>query len=234
MMWAGVMAASAVMGVPAAFAAAPVRGFVSGPVTSVGAAGFVVKTTISPTGSSRVVVGKKTAIDRQITAARSALVKGACVVATGTRGSGGVVQAASISISRAGSSGCTGGFPGGRSTGNGPPAGQGQAPGQGQRPPGAPPQGYGPPPNFAFAGGQITAVDGSVLQVKSRTGTVKVKVSASTRLSRVIRVGKGAVKVGMCAFASGTSTDRGVTVSAESIRLSEPGPNGCNRGFPGR
>jgi hypothetical protein len=81
--------------------------------------------------------------------------------------------------------------------------------------------------NFGVAAGSITAVNGSTLTVKDRTGPMTATFSAATQLLREARVGANAITKGSCAFVRGTSTDKGVTVEAQAVNLSAPTANGC-------
>lgn len=213
----------------AAAAAKPVTGTIGGPVTVVQGQTFTLKSSLSPTGKTKVHVKSATVIREQQTASRSALKKGVCVVALGQKNKQGVVQATRVMLSAPVKGSCQSGF--GERRGNGtPPQGAPQPPRNGQQPP----QGRRPPgnqANFGFASGGITAVSGSVLTVHGRQGTTKVAVSSKTEIVRTARVGMPAVKVGLCAFVRGTSTDKGVNVTAQSIDLSKPGPQGCTGGF---
>ena len=217
-----------------ASAAAPVSGSISGPVTAVKGSTFTMTTSLSPTGKAKVTVGKSTTITTQETLAQIALKAGACVMATGQKNSKGVVAAQRISISAPVKGQCTAGFgrrgqrPGGTGT---PPGGTG-----GQRPPGG--GGFGNFANFGFAFGTISAAKGDTLTVKGKNGTkavtTTVTVSAKTQISKTAQVGMSAIAVKSCVFVRGTSTDKGVTVKAQSIDLSKPTSAGCQFRFPGR
>ncbi len=219
----------------AASAAKPLTGTIGGPVTAVQGQTFTLKSTLTPTGKAKVHVKKATVINEQQTASRSALKNGVCVVAVGQKNKQGVVQATRVMLSAPVKGSCQGGF-GGR-PGNGTPPQGTPRPRNGQQPPGngrQPPQGQRPPGNradFGFASGGIIAVSGSVLTVNGRQGKTKVSVSAKTEIVRTARVGMSAVKVGLCAFVRGASSDKGVNVDAESVELSKPGPQGCTGGF---
>jgi hypothetical protein len=203
-------------------------GSVFGPIVSVTGATFTVKTSQSPTGKSTVSIGSAT-ITREIQAARSSLKVGACVMATGTRNSKGVVAATRITISAPVKGRCGGGFAGrgGAPGRTGPPPGnQG---GSGQRPPG----GFGGNGNFGFAVGSVTKVSGSTLTVKGSfgqtTGTTTVTVSSKTSLRRTIRAKTTAIKAGLCVSVQGTSNDKGVTVKATGISLAPQTNGACTR-----
>ncbi len=202
-------------------AAAPVAGTIAGPVMSVQGQSFTLRSSLSPTGKSKVHVGSSTAITEQATGARAALKKGVCVSAVGQKGKNGVVQASRLTLSAPVKGNCQTGF--GRRQGSGPP------PSGARRPPQGSPQGRFPA-NFGFAGGAINAVSGSVVTVRNQQGSTKVALSSKTQISRLVRVTMSAVKVGLCTFVQGTSTDKGVNVTARSISLFKPGANGCTMG----
>jgi hypothetical protein len=203
-------------------AAAPSRGSISGPITAVRGSTFEVKTSLSPTGTSTVTLGKKATVVEQKTGRRSDLRKGVCVLATGTTKNK-VVDAARISIT--GRTSCTTPFRGRRPnrTGNQPPRPRGNGNGNGNG------TGHGPqrPADFGLAFGTISAVDGSTLTVKGARGTTAVAVTGKTAITETARVGASALATSLCAFVFGTSSDRGVTVQATNVELSKPVNGSC-------
>jgi hypothetical protein len=207
-----------------AVAAAPVSGSIAGPVTALEGQTFTVKTSLSPTGSSKVSVSSATVITEQTTGSRADLRKGVCAVAVGQKNGKGVIQAMRVTLSAPVKGRCGAGLGGGRP--------QGSRPRAGSRPPQT---AYGRPPaglaNVGFAAGGISAVTGSTLTLHNQQGTSTVTVSSKTQIVRTVRVDASAVKVGMCAFVQGTSGDKAVRVTAQDISLSKPGPNGCTPGF---
>lgn len=215
-------AATAFVGVAAG--ASPTSGSIAGPVTSTSGGTFVVKTSLSPTGSSKVHVTGKTVINAQVKASRSALRKGTCVMATGQRDKKGVVAATRISITQAVDGRCGGGF--------GPGGGQRPSPPSGNLP--QPPSGGAGQPSFGGAFGAITKIKGATFTVKGPFGTTTVRISSKTQLTRMQRVGSSAIKVKQCAFVFGTSSDKGVNVNAQSVSLSQPTSSGCSGPRPGR
>lgn len=206
--------------VPTASAAAPVQGSVFGPVVSVNGTTFTITTSLSPTGTSEVSAASAKVTEERA-AARSSVKVGACVMASGTRNSKGVVAATRLTVSQPvkGSCGLRVGTGANRPT---PPAG------------GAP-RGGGFPGNGGFAVGSVTKVKGSTLTVKgsfagtSRTTTVTV--SSRTAVLRTVTVKASAIKVRMCAFVQGTSADKGKTVKAASVALSAETKGKCTRTF---
>jgi len=218
---------------PAAEAASPVPGSVSGPVVSVKGSTFTITTSLSPSGKSLVTVGSAE-ITEQATAPRSSLKVGACVSAMGTRNSKGVVTAQRISISAPVKGQCGGGF-GGRAGGGRPRTGTIPRTGTTPR---TPPAGGFQNGNFGFAFGSVTKVSGSTLTVKgrsfgstSKTTTTTVTVSSKTQLSETKSVKASAIQTKLCAFVRGTSADKGVTVKATNIALSPETNGSCTNGF---
>jgi Domain of unknown function (DUF5666) len=207
-----------------AAAASPVTGSVAGPITEVKGQMFKLTTTLSPTGASTIHLGSKTAITQQVAGTRANLQKGVCVTAVGQKNGKGVVAATQVTVTKSVNGKCTGGF------------GQRSRPG-GSRPPGSTPPtrppggGAGGFANFGFANGAISAIKGSTLTVHGQRGTTTVTVSAKTKVSKRITVGSSAIRVKQCAFVNGTSTDKGVNVSAQTVSISDPGPTGCSSGF---
>lgn len=217
-----------------AVAVAPVQGSVFGPVVSVKGTTFTITTSLSPTGKSIVSAGSAT-ITEQAAAPRSDLKVGACVMASGSRNSKGVVTATRISISQPVKGSCTNGF-GARRGGVRPirPAGNGG---------GTPPAGgFNRSSNFGFAVGSVTKLSGSTLTVKgvsfgsSKAITTTVDLSSKTSLVETKTVKATAVQTKMCAFVNGTSTDKGASVKATRIALSPETNRKCTNGFrlPGR
>ena len=177
-------------------------------------------------------VSSATVITEQATGSRADLKKGACLTALGQKNSKGVVAATRIMISRPVKGRCGGGFGQGDRANGSRPRANGSPP-QGSTTPRRPPGGTGGFANFGFANGAISAIKGSAITVHNQRGSTSVTVSAKTQVLKTISVGASAIKVKLCAFVRGTSTDKGVTVAAQNISLSNPGPNGCNSRFRG-
>jgi hypothetical protein len=211
--------AMALIGAGTALAASPVRGSIAGPVTSAKGQVFVVETAQSPSGSANVHVSSKTEISQQTSATVADLKKGSCAMAVGQRTSKNVVAASRITLTQPVSGRCGARF--GR-----PRAAQGQSP---TTPP--PGSARNLPANLGISFGTIAAVKGSTLTLHGRLGTSTVTVSTKTEIMRTSRVDSSAIKPKLCAFVFGTSSDKGITVSADSVNLFEPTANGCTTGF---
>jgi hypothetical protein len=174
----------------------------------------------------------------------SDLKTGSCVQATGAKSSKGVVAASRITISAAVKGKCTtglgnrggqGGRPRGATGQNGPrPSGNSS-----QSSSGSPGSGNGSSRfpggfaggNFGFAFGKVTSIKKDELTVQGTLGgkktITKVTVSSQTSLVEDAQVKGSAIREKLCAFVFGTSADKGVTVKAQTIRLTQPTANGC-------
>jgi hypothetical protein len=117
-----------------------------------------------------------------------------------------------------------------------------------QRPSGTPSNGAGQRRAFASATGTVSSAAGStiLLQGALRNGAsapdnatapaptaITVTLGASTTVTQTVPATSAAAVVGQCASAIGTANSTG-TISARSITVSSPGPNGCQSGFGGR
>ena len=232
--------AGAVLVVAGASAATPVvTGFVSGQVTSVKGAQFVVKDSFGAVAESTVSLANSGTVTERLTADHSDLTVGACVMANGEKATtGGAIDAERLTITSPVDGKCaTTGFfgHGGGRPGNG--AGGPYAGGaNGGR--GSSFAGFGGGGNFGFAFGSLTAVNGNTLEVKgtpvgsTKPTTTKVELSSSTQLTAVKTVDASAITVGACASIRGTSTNEGLTVKATSVSISQPTSNGCGLASP--
>jgi hypothetical protein len=89
------------------------------------------------------------------------------------------------------------------------------------------------------ANGKVTSLTASGFVVQGRNpaagagASIMVTTTAATKYLKVVTVGPAALKVGECITAAGQANSIGA-VAARSIRISQPGPNGCVTGFGGR
>jgi Domain of unknown function (DUF5666) len=165
---------------------------------------------------------------------------GDCVSVTGTpaAGSAKALTATSVRIMAKVNGACPttgagGGFGGG---------------GFARRPSGAPTGGSGTRRAFASATGTVNSVSGSTILLNgvlrngpSATGsaapaspsTITITLPASATVTQTVPATSAAAAVGQCARAIGPANSTG-TITARSITISKPGPNGCNTGFGGR
>jgi len=213
--------------------AAPVQGSVCGPVVAVKGETFTITTSLSPNGKSIVSAGSAR-ITEQVSAPRSDLKVGACVMATGAKNSKGVVTAQRISISAPVKGKCGGGNffrAGGTGGGNRPRV----TPPPGSRQP--PPGGFRRPANFGFAFGSVTKLSGSTLTVEGvafgsgKASTTTVMFSSKTALSETTTIKAADMTTKVCAFVRGTSTDKGKTVKATDVALTPESNGTCTSRF---
>ncbi|WP_431875099.1 hypothetical protein [Amycolatopsis sacchari] len=168
--------------------------------------------------------GSTTFTDR-VAATLADVTAGSCVVVTGT---GTPVTAKTVEISAPVDGACDGGFRG---------AGGGMRPQNGTaRPSRTNSQGNG---QGRGAFGKVTAVSGTgftVEQDNRQTGattSVQVTVDAGTTYTKSEAANSSALKVGECVAATGKADETGA-VTAQTISISQAGPNGCTTGFGGR
>jgi hypothetical protein len=89
------------------------------------------------------------------------------------------------------------------------------------------------------ANGKVTSLTATSFVVQGRNlasgaGTsVTVTTTAASKYLKVVTVGPAALKVGECITAAGPANSIGA-VAARTIRISQPGPNGCVTTFGGR
>ena len=223
-------------------AASPVQGSISGPVAAVEGKTFTVQTPANlgvPKNTSKVTVVAATVITEQAAGTRASIKKGLCATAIGAKDKQGVVTAQRVSLRAAVKGACTGAFAGrGGGPGRRPPARTTTNParppggsGSGQRPPNG---GFGRNAGFGFASGVVTSVKGTTVSVKGASGTTTFVLAKTTRIDRTLKVAAKAIKPKLCVFVNGTSADKGATVKAARIALTQPGSNGCFGGFRGR
>jgi hypothetical protein len=219
----------------AALSAKSATAVVYGPIGKVEGSAFRLSTSITQTGTSTVKLASSTEVSEQLEASAKNLTKGVCVSAFGSADSKGKVTATSLTISSPSKGKCSGGF-GGRA-GNGPPSRPGALPQPGSGS-GAPAPGGSSPGSLGLAMGKVSSVDGQTLRVRETVGGKTderlVTITKDTSLRRIASVGAEAIKTNLCAFVLGTSSDAGVTVNAQTIRLSHPSSGGCSASPPRR
>lgn len=200
-------------------------------------------------GQTTVDLTAKTAITATVSVGLSAVKTGTCISASGTKGTGGKVDATLITIEPSVNGSCTerGGSPGGGLRGE---------PGRSfPRTSGSVPSTrLTVPTNVAGAFGKVTAVSGSTITIQGisfagfgqptastsvpttttvpKTSPETVIVSSKTKYSKTQRVTSHALKVGECATAIGTTNDIGV-VTAARLTVTQPTAGSCSTGFGG-
>jgi hypothetical protein len=198
------------------------------------------------TGQVTVNYNGSTRITQQATATAADVVPGACVAALPAQGTTGTpgqpFTARTVAITQPDASGsCTaqgagfGGFGGG--------AGRGGNGGSSPSTTARSGNGQNRNPNarrFAGAFGKVASASGTsfVVQGNNRNGpmTTTVTTDASTTYTKVVSASSSALAVGQCIAATGPSDQTGA-VTANTINIRQPGPNGCvagRGGFGGR
>jgi hypothetical protein len=229
-------------GPPAAF-----RPAASGMIASV--SGDILEVQSPETGQTTVNVSSKTIITATVSVGLSDVATGGCISATGTKGSGGTIDATNVMIFSATNGTCTRGFGfgGGGAGGAGgfPRTTRGTFP---TRTSGTGGRTFKRPANFATASGKVKSVSGSKINVdavsvsfssKTKKPTVTtspktVSVSKSTKYSKSERVTAGSLKVGQCVVATGSTNSIGA-VAATTLIVTQPTSSGCSTfgGFGG-
>jgi len=82
------------------------------------------------------------------------------------------------------------------------------------------------------ATGKITSVSASGFVLQTPNATRAVTTTQATTFSKTVATDHSALAVGQCVTAAGPSDDTG-TVTASSISIRQPGPQGCQGGFGG-
>ncbi|HEX3780365.1 MAG TPA: DUF5666 domain-containing protein [Pseudonocardiaceae bacterium] len=202
------------------------------------------------TGQVTVNFSSSTTFSNTVSGTLADVTVGSCVTATSTAAAGSSAPAAgspitarAVTITTPGANGCTAGGFGGGAGGFGGRGGAGGAGGTSRpnrpsgsaRPSGANGAGRG---NFAgrIAFGSVTAVTStgftvhSVARGSNPATDTTVTVTSSTTYSKVESADSSALAVGDCIAAVGATDDTGA-VTAKTISISKPGPNGCSTGF---
>jgi hypothetical protein len=194
------------------------------------------------TGQVTVNLSPTTTYTQTVAGTASDLAAGACVAANAGPGAtttpGQPFTARTVTISQPGANGCTpqaGGF-----GGFGPRAGNGGAGGGGGSSTTPPANGGNGGRRLGGAFGKVASVSGPtfVVQGNNRNGasaTTTVTTDASTTFTKVVSAGQSNLAVGQCIAAIGPADQTGA-VTANSIAIRQPGPNGCftGRGGQGR
>jgi len=214
-----------------------------------------------------VDVTARTRISATLAIKSSAVKVGTCILVTGTKGAAGAVDATTISVEPSVKGQCALGTRGSFTGAPGPGGGGGgfrRFPGTTGS--GSPSRRPTFPTNTATAVGKVTAISGTTLTVHgfsfsfraaSSSGTTtpstsaapklkmqnfSVHVSASTKYDKTASLKVGALKVGECATAFGTTNNIGI-VTATRLSITQPTAQGCvatggfrfggGGGFPG-
>jgi hypothetical protein len=190
------------------------------------------------TGQVTVTFTATTAITETLSVTSKDVTVGSCVAVVGlpsaTGGATRSVTATSVTISTPvkGNCGGTGGF-------GGPRGAFSPGPSFSPRPRPSGSRGASGGGSFGGANGKVTSLSASGFVVQGRSpaaGTdtgITVTTTAASKYLKVVTVGPSVLKVGQCITAVGPANSIGA-VTARSIRISQPGPNGCVTGFAGR
>jgi hypothetical protein len=189
-------------------------------------------------GEVTVTFTTGTVITEMVAVTSKDLTVGSCVAVIGQPSTGGSatrsVTATSVTISTPtkGSCSATAGF-GGFGGPGGPRGTFSPRPGFTPRPR---PTGSRRPFSFGGADGKVTSLSASGFVVQGRNrvastdASITVTTTAATKYLKVVIARPSALKVGECITAVGQANSIGA-VAARSIRISQPGPNGCVTGF---
>jgi Domain of unknown function (DUF5666) len=243
----GIVALAATACGGAASTVAPLAAASGSPSPTASAAAFpgVVGTAAAVSGSSlevqnptsgqvTVTFSSTTPITETLTATSAAVTVGSCVAVTsqpaasGAAASTAAASTVTVSAPVKGKCSIAAGF-GGGGGGFAPRPGSSASP----RPSfSARPRPSGARGALGGADGAVTAVSASgfVVQRKNPAGgadtSITVTTTAATKYLTVVTAHPSALKVGQCVTAVGTANSIGA-VAAKSIRISQPGPDGC-------
>jgi Domain of unknown function (DUF5666) len=212
-------------------------------------------------GQVTVTFTSATAITDEVAATSRAVTVGSCVTVTGQPPASGAasgaasgsatrsVTATTVTVSTPVNGNCNAGFGGGGGFG-GPPGSFTPNPSFSARPrPSGSRGAFGG--GFGGANGKVTSLSASGFVVQGRAPRagatpgasaspgagadimVTVTTTATTKYTKVVTAKSSAFKVGECITAVGQANSIGA-VAARTIRISQPGPNGCVTGFGGR
>jgi Domain of unknown function (DUF5666) len=179
-----------------------------------------------PNGDTTVTVTTTTTYTKTSIATLADIVKGTCIVANGQKDpASGAVTATNVRISPKAAAGCTAaGFgPGGNPGAFSPPANATPRP---------TPSGQA---NLAFVTGEVTAVSGPSITVKTAAGASQTfSVASAATITDTADVTEAALQNGQCLRANGTKDAAG-NVQATSVTITPAGPSGtCTTGGGGR
>jgi hypothetical protein len=177
-----------------------------------------------PNGDTTVTVTATTTYTKTSIATLADILKGTCIVANGQKDpTSGAITATNVRISPKVAAGCL-------AAGFGP----GGNPGATPRP--TPPGGATPLPapsglaNVAFVTGEVTAVSGPSVTVKTATASQTFTVASAATITATADVTEAALQNGQCLRANGPKDASG-TVQATSVTITPAGPSGtCTTG----
>ena len=170
-----------------------------------------------PNGDTTVTVTASTTYTKTSIATLADVTKGSCILATGQKDpTSGAITATSVRISPKAASGCAFGQPGPGGTNPRPTPPANATP----RPT---PSGQ---PNAAFVVGEVTAVSGPSISVKTAAGATETfTVGSSATITATAEVTEADLQNGECLRANG-SRDAAGNVQATSVTITPAGPSG--------
>ena len=181
-----------------------------------------------PSGDVTVTYTTATTFTKTSIATLADVVSGTCIFATGQKDTAGAVTATTVLVSPMTASGCV-------ARGFGPGGGPGASPAPGGSPrpsPTARPSGAA---NAAFVSGEVTAVSGPSITVKTAAdGSQTITVASAASITDTATVTASALQDGECLRANGSKDSAG-DVQATAITIMPAGPSGtCTTGLGGR
>ena len=184
-------------------------------------------TLTGPNGDTTVTVTATTTYTKTSIATLADITKGICIVANGQKDpSSGAITATNVRISPKTAAGCAA-----RPVGPSPRAGQTPVPPADATPRPSP----SVQPNAAFVAGEVTAIAGTSVTVKTEAGASQaITVASAATITETAVVTPAALQNGQCVRASGPRDSAG-NVQAASITITPAGPSGtCTTGTGGR
>jgi hypothetical protein len=193
-------------------------------------------------GQVTVTFTAATAITDEVATTSKDVTVGSCVTVASQAAASGTanrsVTATTVTVSAPVKGSCNGG--GGFGGFRGGPGGTASPrPSFSARPRPSGSRGFGAGGGFGGASGKVTSLSASGFVVQGRdpaasTGiSITVTTTSATKYLKVVTAHSSALKAGECILAVGTTNSIGA-VAARTIRISQPGPNGCVTGFGGR
>ncbi|HEY8740645.1 MAG TPA: hypothetical protein VIN56_08650 [Candidatus Dormibacteraeota bacterium] len=168
-------------------------------------------------GDVTVTYGASTTFVKTSTGSFADIAVGKCMVATGQKDAAGAVTASGVRLTDKVNGACGQGGPGG--------AGGGANPLRSPRP-----NAQGQNPNFAFASGEVTAVAGTTVTVKTAaSGDQTVSVPTTVVVSKSAVAASSDLALHQCVAANGPRDASG-QVTARTIQIVPAGPSGCFTG----
>jgi hypothetical protein len=178
-----------------------------------------------PNGDTTVTVSATTTYTKTSIATLADIIKATCIVATGQKDpASGAITATTVRISPKTAAGCAAaGFGPGTNPGRTPPV---------TATPRPTPSGQA---NLAFVTGDVTAVSGTSVTVKTAaSGSQTITVASAATITATADVTVAALQNGQCLRAIGPRDASG-NVQATSVTISPAGPSGtCTTGAGGR